>query len=843
MNRDIYPSPARLANRRKLWVFAVTFVLLSLAGLIYSYSRPTIYLASARVQINPGAMQVETAVASGGSQGTNTPRSLLNELQVLTSRPLVKEAFAKMPVAGRAAVQPLSDDPVAALQAGLEATVAEGTDVVEISSRGPDAQQSAALVNALVAAYTRQLSDSHTQTTGTALVQARDEVTRLTQKVLAQRRQVEDFRLRHSIVSFEREENEVLGRVKGQTEAMTKANEKLAQAEGKLRAMTESAAAGRPIVSSSRPNATLENMEQRASEAREELAELNRGFTAEYMAMDPRARALRTRLGELERQIVAQRQSSTQTAQTDQSAALADAREELTAARATVARTAQQASGNRVQLQRFASRFDEFRSLREALAPQEALLRDATQRLVRQETGEAARRPSVRVLEPAVAPTAPWQPQYTRDAAMVLGGALLLALLLMWLVELFNRVDAPPPIVVMQAPGYPPNIAPLYPSGFQSPYLLPYSQPYPLPYGAHPASLPYADPTQSAGLAHGLRGGTVQRAPSGTEPATGYAAAPAAPPTHQPAHQPTHHPAHQAPDQTAVTGSGNGAASNSADRVNQRAAHTATHTATHSATAGPDPSGAVQREFVSSAAARMPSVSSLMAQPSPPSPPSSSPSSSPSSPAPVAVSPISRSAPLAVPPLPLPRELLPDELAAVLSNSSPTVALFAHLLLRGLNAHEATTLCGSDVNTALKTIRIGGAEPQAAARELPLDGSLNDLIFSTFKLTIAGTGQPLLSAGNGGQIALDNLTSELLYAAHDAGVDRPDEVTPDLLRHTYAAFLARQGLRLADLARVIGPLSVAQVARYSAMAPPGKRLPLEQAQRLMPVLLAQPLTT
>lgn len=188
------------------------------------------------------------------------------------------------------------------------------------------------------------------------------------------------------------------------------------------------------------------------------------------------------------------------------------------------------------------------------------------------------------------------------------------------------------------------------------------------------------------------------------------------------------------------------------------------------------------------------------------------------------------------------RELQQDELAAILSNSSPTVALFAHLLLRGLTLHEATTLSGSDVNTAARTVRIGGTQASAPPRELPLDGSLNDLIFSTFKLTTAGTGQPLLSAGNGGQISLDNLTSELLYAAHDAGVDRPDEVTPDVLRHTYAAFLARQGLRLADLARVVGPLNVAQVARYSAMAPPGKRLPLEQAQRLMPVLLAQPLS-
>ena len=813
MNADPFPSPARRANRRKLWVFAATFVLLALGGLVYSYARPAIYLASARVQINPGAMQVETAVASGGTQGANTPRSLLNELQVLTSRPLVNEALAKLP-SGKLEVK-LGDKPgeksaeksssaslagqdlVDTLQAGLEASVAEGTDVVELSSRGTDAGQAAALVNALVATYTRQLADAHTQSTGTALAQARDEVNRLTQKVQAQRRQVDDFRLRHSIVSFEREENEVLGRVKGQTEAITKANEKLAQAEGKLRAMTESSAAGRPIASSARPNATLENMEQRASEAREELSELNRGFTPEYLAMDPRARALRTRLAELERQITAQRQSSNQSAQTDQSAALADAHEEVTAARTAVARTAQQASGNRVELQRFASRFDEFRGLRDALAPQEALLRDATQRLVRQETGEAARRPSVRVLEPAVTPREPWRPQYTRDAAIVLGGALLLALLAMWLVELFNRVDAPPAMVVMPVPGYPTP----FPSPYPSHYPTAYPAAYPLPYGAYPALAPYpGQPQDRLGFEPRRDNG-----PQPTRPATELAGADAG---------------------AAWQAESASAAPTSAFSAPSAAPQFAPAPVQASSAAPPVTAPGAVPGVAPTAASAPPAVMSAAAQ----AVPSTAPAALPVPPA-------------AAPHPAMPRELHQDELAAVLSNASPTVALFAHLLLRGLSPQEATTLSGSDVNTATQTLRIGGAQPSAPARELPLDGGLNDLIFSTFKLTTAGTGQPLLSAGNGGQISLDNLTSELLYAAHDANVDRPGEVTPDALRHTYAAFLARQGMRLVDLARVIGPLSAEQAAAFSAMAPfAHKRPTLDQVQRLMPVLLAQPLS-
>ena len=693
----MFTSPSRRANRRKLIVFSATFLILAIAGLLYSYSRPAIYLASARVQINPGAVQVEAAVSTGGTQGANASRSLLNELPVLTSRPLVKTVLDKMSPAQSEMASKLGADPVAALQMGLEAVVAQGTDVVEVSSRGPDAELAATLVNELIAAYTQKLNDAYAQTAGTSLVQLGDEVAQLTDKVKTQRRQMEDFRLRHNIVSFEREENEVLGRVKGQTEALNKAQEKLAISEGKLRAMSESASAGRPTAAPVRANATLENLEQRASAAREELAELNRAYTPEYLAMDPRARAVRNRLAELERQVVSQRQSTGQTAVSDQSSALADAREEVNAARDTVARIGQQASGNRGALQQFAARFNEFKTLKDELAPLESLLRDATQRKARMEAGEAARRPSVRVVEPAFASREPWQPQYTRDAALVLGGAFLLALLAMWLVELFNRVDTPPTMVVAQGAQYMPHATYGGDAGFE------------LGYDAGTANIPALPRRMPLAVGH-----------SQTDPAAQFA--------------------------------------------NANTFNPGQPTASH------------------------------------------------------------------------PRELMQDELAGILNNASPTVGLFAHLVLRGVSPLEAIALRGSDVNTDAGTLRIPGALGNEGMREMPLDEGLQQLIVASFKVTSDGNARGLLAGANASQASLSDLTTELIYAAHDAGVDQPAQVTPDALRHTCAAFLARQGVRLADLARAVGQLSADQAALYSAMAPAGKRLALEQVERFMPAV-------
>ncbi len=257
-------------------------------------------------------------------------------------------------------------------------------------------------------------------------------------------------------------------------------------------------------------------------------------------------------------------------AQSDQSSALADARDEVNAARDTVARMAQQASGNRGVLQQFAARFNEFH-----------IRRDATQRKARQEAGEVARRPSVRVVEPTFAPREPWQPQYARDAAIVLGGAFLLALLAMWVIELFNRVDAPPTWVVSQPSPYPGS--PNYGLGY--------------------------DPRQVnvAVLAH-----------------------------------------------------------------------------------------------------RMP----------------------------LAVEYDGRATML--PPVMQPRELLQEELAGILTNASPTVSLFAHLLLRGVSPEETVALRDSDVDTAARTLHVASGHEDAgsrtAARDIPLDSALHEVIVNTFKI-------------------------------------------------------------------------------------------------------------
>ena len=85
-------------------------------------------------------------------------------------------------------------------------------------------------------------------------------------------------------------------------------------------------------------------------------------------------------------------------------------------------------------------------------------------------------------------------------------------------------------------------------------------------------------------------------------------------------------------------------------------------------------------------------------------------------------------------------------------------------------------------------------------------------------------------------LTLADLEGTLIYLAHDAGLSRPEEVTADTLRHTYFAWLVRQGLKLGELPRVGGALAPALIASYAPLAPPGAGRPLEGIDPRYPAL-------
>ncbi|MBK6277083.1 MAG: tyrosine-type recombinase/integrase [Gammaproteobacteria bacterium] len=654
--RPAWESGARLANRRRLVVFTGVFVVLCVLSLAYTFLRAPQYRALTLLQITPGAAAprpIETVSVQSAAPGAESDKPFLTEVQVLGSRPVLEQTVARLARDGHD-LAALGEDPVAAMQAMIQVSPVSGTAVVEMSATGAQAGLLAPLLNTAVDAYREHLAATARESIAGVLAGSDEEILTLERRVAEKNDEVEAFRIAHDIVSLEREENQVLARVRGVAASLNTANERVAVAEGRLRSVSEAMAAG-SAVTRSRDDPTLANLEQRASQIREDLGELERNYTSDYMSLDPNIKAKRDRLAELERQIAVQRGLNAQ-------AALAEAREELASAREMAARIRQQEASDRDVVQEFSARFNEYKALQDELTELQTLYRAATQRKVRLEASERERMPSVQVLEAATTPQTAWRPLYARDAGIAVAGSFVLALLAMWFVELFNRPEPQPSVLITQ-PGGP------------------------------------------------LLG----------------AAAPVA----------------------ALAG-----AANRMLEVPERALL---------------PAGPV-----------------------------------------------------------LPAELAPGEVAELLHAATAEGRLGMLLILSGASPEEALALSWDDVDLERQVVAIRGD----SARQLPLSAPLR----AALGAREACSGAPLLADAQGRALAMDGLHAAILCAAHDAGIGHAGVVTPAALRHTFIAFLVRQGVRFADLAQLVGRLPAETLAAYSSLSPAGPRVPLEQVERVMPAL-------
>lgn len=427
-----YPDQDRPARRRsavmrrRIIVFCAVFLLSAIASLSYTFMRPAIYMASARLQVTPAAKlpRVEAPAAD------NTP-AVLVELQILNSRPLLEKVVGRLAEQGD--LRSIQSDPVLAVQDMLKVTRVEGTNVIQIEAKGSDKVLLPHLVNGLIEAYREQQAAAGKSSTLTELTEAREEARVIDGRVAEKKQAMEAFRLQSNIVSAERGENRTLSRLTGLSNALNAAEEREALAQGKVQALEQAIREGKrgPLA---KDNPTVATLENRLSQLREEWRSLERQFTPQYLDMDPNARSLRTRIANLEQQLEAERGKSRQDA-------LAAAKEDLASAQATTQRLQQQMANDKQAVQNFSRRMTEFQGMQEELKGLEQMRLAARQRLLGLEASELARKPRIQVLETAVLPETAWRPLYWRDAGFSLLGSLALGFLAVWFVEFFDRAE------------------------------------------------------------------------------------------------------------------------------------------------------------------------------------------------------------------------------------------------------------------------------------------------------------------------------------------------------------------------------------------------------------------
>ncbi len=448
---ESFPPPMPAKNLRLL-VFSLVFGLFVVGGLIVNYSRTAEYRAGARLEIIPAEkLPNETAPAVASSSGPDS--AFLTEVQLLTARGSLEELAARTQRAG------FGDgitgtNPVLGLQRMISLDPVQGTQVVQLWATGEKPEVLPFVLNDLVAIYQAKIGERFVDDSSEASDQARDEVVKYKTAILQKRRELEAFRIKYGIVSGEREENEITARAKGLNTTVNAAEEKAVTAQTKLRALRAAIAAGKGTTRS-KDNPTLADLELRLSQAREELKQLERRYTAAYLAREPQAVALKTKIPELENQIKREREAS-------QQANLAEAEQEAQQTQEALESLRRQLSGERQSVQSFSARLGEYTALQTQLADLEKLQGGAAERLVKIEAREGARKPKVRIIQSATVPSEPWRPNYHRDAAIVLVGSLILGWLAAWLADFLVRRESGPTVIVAPTPvAYPIGIAEL----------------------------------------------------------------------------------------------------------------------------------------------------------------------------------------------------------------------------------------------------------------------------------------------------------------------------------------------------------------------------------------------
>ena len=84
----------------------------------------------------------------------------------------------------------------------------------------------------------------------------------------------------------------------------------------------------------------------------------------------------------------------------------------------------------------------------------------------------------------------------------------------------------------------------------------------------------------------------------------------------------------------------------------------------------------------------------------------------------------------------------------------------------------------------------------------------------------------------------ENFVQLLVNIGHDAQITFPDQLSLNVLRHTYLTYLASQGARLNDIEQVAGYTSPSDLALYRNVNQQGKLLDLEQVQTEYPFVVA-----
>lgn len=424
-NRRVEPafseSPSWLKSKRML-IFLIAFLVTLVVAMSYVLGRSSIYssratlLTVAKTAVDQRSDDIDIQHVAIQKQLLLGAEMLAETTKRLQSHPEIKTALTTADIRSMLDVRSVAD-----------------TNLIEIVAEGSNSGLLPVLVNTWLDAYLAARETEITKTTGDTTQRIQIEITGLTEKIAQKRAELEQFRDHHQIVSTAREENEALARLKGLNDSLNKSVEEEVKAKARLDSIKKSIAKGQAVVPKE-DTQRLAILEKRAQELKEELADLDRRYTREYMALTPSMKVIPEKIETLQTEIRQLRSAG-------QTIVLAEAEQEFSAALQTSLAIREQLAAHKKKAAEFTARFTEHEALKTDLEGLEQRLREAQDRLVQIETKYSRKFPQVDVVERATTPVHPIWPDYTRDSLIALASALIMGLIAVWVVEFLTRKE------------------------------------------------------------------------------------------------------------------------------------------------------------------------------------------------------------------------------------------------------------------------------------------------------------------------------------------------------------------------------------------------------------------
>ena len=440
----------RQRNRRRLILFLSVLIASLLISLAYTFLRPAVYQSKATLLVTPPVIDEQLGDISN-SQHVELER------QVLLGHAMLSTTLDNLAAEGGQT----DDDEItlARLDEMLDVVPVNDTHLIELIATGSDKERLPVILGVWLETYMDSHGEAFVNESASEAADITRQLDEVRQKVDTKRVELEQYRSNYDIVSMERNENRILKRLNGLTDSLNTINEEKVAAQARVNAIRAALAQGRPV-GSDRTQASLVSLEDRLVDIQEQIEELEREFTPQYMSMDPRIDALLKKKKLLEDKISKKRQEGGDIA-------LAEAQQDLATARQSISSLQQQLDDQKQKVMEFTTRFAEHEALQEELSLLETQYRDVQQRQLQMEVNKKRLFSQVTVRVPPFLPDRPVYPFYMRDAGISVLVSFLLALLSVWFYDFMNRpvrgaavpnlqpvfVSAPEPDVLEQVAG------------------------------------------------------------------------------------------------------------------------------------------------------------------------------------------------------------------------------------------------------------------------------------------------------------------------------------------------------------------------------------------------------